>query len=186
MKSRVAGRYAKSIMDLAIERNELEPVYQDMAYLNQAFSKSRELVMMLKSPVIPGDKKIAVLTALGKGKISEMTLAFNNLLVKKGREDQLPDMTSAFIEAYKKYKNIHVVNLTSAAPLSEEAKNAIINKVKTEANLQNIELNTKVNPALIGGFILEVGDHMVDTTVASRLNAVKKQFQNNDYIYQVR
>jgi F-type H+-transporting ATPase subunit delta len=186
MKSRVAGRYAKSIMDLAIERNELETVYADMLFLKQAFGKSSELVTVLKSPIVPGDKKIAVLVALGKGKISEMTLAFNNLLVKKGREAQLPEMADAFIDAYKKHKQIHIVKLTSATELSEDAKNAIVAKVKREGNLEHIELVTKVDPALIGGFILEVGDSMVDTSVASRLNDVKKQFQNNDYIYKVR
>ena len=184
--NRVAGRYAKSLLDLAVEKNQLEVVYKDMLFLQQACNTSRDLVLMLKSPVVSADKKQAVLDAISKDRISELTASFNKLLIRKGRETELPEVIETFISMYKKYKNIHVVNLTSAVELSEEAKNAIINKVKADANIGQIELNTQVDPELIGGFVLQVGDSLIDTSVASELKQIRKQFQNNDYIYKVR
>ncbi len=184
--SRVAGRYAKSLLDLAIERSELERVYQDVEFLKQACNSSRDFVVMLKSPVVSPDKKQAVIDAITAGKISELTASFTQLLVRKGRETELPDILNAFADLYRKHKNIHVVHLTSATPLSEEAKDAIISKVKSDGKLEHIELHTAVNPELIGGFVLQVGDSLVDSSVASELNAIKKQFQRNDYVYKVR
>lgn len=184
--SRVAERYAKSLIDLAIEKGQLEEVYADMNFLKQLYQQSRELVLVLKSPIIHSDKKQAVLDALIKGKVTPITEGFNRLLIKKGREAALPEMIEAFITKYKKHKNIQVVNLTSAAPLSETLRTSLVSKVKKELNIENIELNTTVNPDILGGFILKIGDSIIDTSIQSELNAIQKQFQNNDYIYQIR
>lgn len=184
--SRVAERYAKSLIDLAIEKGQLEEVYADMNFLKQLYQQSRELVLVLKSPIIHSDKKQAVLDALTKGRVTPITEGFNRLLIKKGREAGLPEMIEAFITKYKKHKNIHVVHLTSAAPLSETLRNSLVSKVKKELNIENIELNTTVNPDILGGFILKIGDSIIDTSIQSELNAIQKQFQNNDYIYQIR
>lgn len=184
--SRVAERYAKSLIDLAIEKGQLEEIYADMNFLKHLYQQSRELVMVLKSPIIHSDKKQGVLDALTKGKISGITEAFNRLLIKKGREAALPEMIDAFITRYKKHKQIHVVHLTSAAPLSDNVRNSIVSKVKKELNIEHIELNTTVNPEILGGFILKIGDSIIDTSIESELKAIQKQFQNNDYIYQIR
>jgi F-type H+-transporting ATPase subunit delta len=78
---RLAGRYAKSLIDLAVERNQLEPVYKDMLYLQSLNQSSREFVNFLRSPVIKGDKKQKIVDALTQGKISELTAAFIRLLI---------------------------------------------------------------------------------------------------------
>jgi F-type H+-transporting ATPase subunit delta len=184
--NRVAGRYSKGLMDLAIEQGQLETVYADMQFLQQVCKTSRDFVVMLKSPVVNIEKKQAVLDSITAGRISELTASFNRLLIRKGRETELPDMIDVFISMYKKHKQIHVVHLTSATPLSEASKTAIIDKLKKDVNLEHIELNTSVDPELIGGFVLQVGDSLVDTSIASELKAIKKQFQNNDYIFKVR
>ena len=71
-------------------------------------------------------------------------------------------------------------------PVSEELKNAIVSKIKADTKMQRVELLTDVREDIIGGFILEVGDEMVDASVAYDLNNVRKQFANNDYIYRIR
>ncbi len=86
LNPRLAGRYAKSLIDLAVERNQLEEAYKDMQYIQAVCKASREFVVLLKSPVIPAEKKNNALTAVTKGKISELTAAFNKLLISKNRE----------------------------------------------------------------------------------------------------
>ena len=71
-------------------------------------------------------------------------------------------------------------------PVSEELKQAILEKVRTVRNVQQIELETEVNEDLIGGFVLEIGDELVDASIAFDLNNIKKQFENNDFIYKIR
>ena len=186
LNPRLATRYAKSLIDLSIERGELDVVYKDMDYLRAVTKQNKEFVAVLKSPIITPDKKQAILEAVTNGKISELTASFNRLLIKKGRESVLPEIARAFIEQYNRYKEIYIVKLTTATPVSDEVKKEIVDKVKSVSEMKNIELTTAVDENLIGGFVLEVGDRLIDASIAYDLNAIKKQFLNNDFIYKIR
>jgi F-type H+-transporting ATPase subunit delta len=183
---RLAGRYAKSLLDLANERNELELIYNDMLFLQSLCNQSREVVMLLRSPVITPDKKLLVLDALTTGRIHDSTKAFIRLLVTKAREESLPEIITAFIAQYKKQKDIHVIKLTTAMPASEELKKQIVERVKSQTNMKNIELKTEVQEDIIGGFLLEIGDTLVDASISYDLNKIRSQFLNNDFIYKIR
>ncbi len=183
---RLAGRYAKSLLGLALEKDQLESVYKDILLLKDLCSQSRDFVNLLRSPIIKADKKAAILKAVTDGKISELTAAFNNLLVNKGRESNLPEIITAFIEQYKQYKDIYTIKLTTASPVSEELKNQIITKVQTQTAMKQVELETAVKEDLIGGFVLELGNTLVDASIAYDLNKIKSQFLNNDFIYKIR
>jgi F-type H+-transporting ATPase subunit delta len=183
---RLAARYAKSLLDLALEKNQLEAVYQDMQYISRLTQESPELVRILKSPVIQGEKKEKILNALTGDKLGNIVHSFNRLLAKKGREANIPEIAAAFIRQYKDYKDIHIVSLTTAIPVSEEVKAAIVNKIRTAAGMKTVELKTSVNPGIIGGFIIEVDGRLIDASILYDLNTVKKQFASNDFIYQIR
>lgn len=183
---RLAKRYAKSLIDLSIERNELEKIYTDMQLLSGICKSNRDFVNMLRSPVINPDVKVKIMNAVLAGKITELTTVFTKLLVRKGREGNLPEICTAFIQQYKEYKNIYTVKLTTATALSNELKNAIIDRVRATSEMQNIELETEVNKDLIGGFVLQAGDKLIDASVAYDLKLIAKQFENNDFIYKVR
>jgi F-type H+-transporting ATPase subunit delta len=186
LNPRLAGRYAKSLIDLSLEQGKLESVYADILYMDSLMRNSSEFITILRSPVIPGDKKQKVLDALTAGKIGTVTASFNTLLIKKGREGFLPDIVKAFIEQYKVNKGIHVVTLTTAMPVGEDVKNAIINKIKQVSHIKEVELQTLVEEKIIGGFILEADGRRVDASVAYDLANIKKQFANNDFIYRIR
>ena len=183
---RLAGRYAKSLLDLAVEKDQLEPVYQDMVLMDTLIKASPELGRMLKSPVIKGDKKEKILDALVKGRLGVISSSFTRLLVKKGRESYLPEIVTAFIQQYKDLRGIHIVSLVTAIPLTEELKSVIVKKISESAHLKQVELRTKVNPDIIGGFILEVDAQLIDASILYDLNAIKKQFESNDFIYKIR
>jgi F-type H+-transporting ATPase subunit delta len=186
LNPRVASRYAKSILDLAIEKRELEKVYADMQFLESVIKGNREFAGMLKSPVIHADTKNKVFQAVASGKVSEMTLAFTRLLITKTRESVLPEVITSFIQQYKKHKNIHSVKLTTALPVSDEIKNSIIAQVKKTRGMENVELETIVNPDIIGGFVLQTGDQLVDASIAYDLKMVAREFEKNDFVYKVR
>ena len=183
---RLAARYAKSLIDLAIEKGQLEQVFADMQWLQAVNKSNKDFVNLLRSPIIKADTKKKILDAVTAGKLGQLTTGFNTLLIRKGRESNLPEIVNAFIDQYKKYKNIQVIKLTTAAPVSDSLKNAIIAQVKKTAGFQQIELEEKVNPELIGGFVLQVGDQLVDASIAYDLKTIAKQFENNDFIYKVR
>jgi F-type H+-transporting ATPase subunit delta len=183
---RLATRYAKSLIDLAIEKGELEKVYADMQWLNAVCKSNKDFVNLLRSPIIKGETKKKILEAVTTGNISEMTAGFNRLLITKSRESNLPEISHAFITAYKVKKNIHTIKLTTASPVNDSIKNAIVEQIKKTTGYKNIEIEEKVDAALIGGFVLQVGDQLVDASIAYDLRTIAKQFENNDFIYKVR
>ncbi len=183
---RLASRYAKSLIDLAIEKGQLEKVFADMQWLQAVCKSNRDFVNLLRSPIIKADTKKKIIDAVTTGRVSELTAAFNNLLANKGRESYLPEIINAFIAAYKEYKDIQIVKLTTATPVSDNIKIAIVEQVKKSAGFQNIELEEEVDADIIGGFVLQIGDKLVDASIAYDLKAVAKQFENNDFIYKIR
>lgn len=183
---RLATRYAKSLLDLSIEQNSLEEVYADMKWLQAACKSNRDLVNLLRSPVIKADVKKKILQAVTAGKLSKLTTAFNDLLVTKGRESNLPEIAGAFVTQYNTHKNINIVKLTTATPVSEEVKNAVVTQVKKSVGYTNLELETSVDPDIIGGFVLQIEDKLVDASISYDLKAIARQFENNDFIYKIR
>lgn len=183
---RLASRYAKSILDLAIEKGKLEQVYADMELLQQICKGNRDFVNLLKSPVVKADAKKKIVEVITNGKITDITAAFNALLINKGRESNLPEITTSFISQYKGYKNIHSVKLTTAVPITDDVRSAITEQVKKASGYNNIELNEKVDEDIIGGFVLQIGDKLVDASIAYDLKTIARQFENNDFIYKIR
>ena len=183
---RLAGRYAKSLLGLAIEQNGLEAVYADVQLLQGILKSNPDFGNLLKSPVIGSDKKGKILTAVLSGKLSKLTDAFIQLLTRKSRESNLPEIVKAFIEQYNEMNNIHQVKLTTATPISDELRASIIAKIKADTGLEKIELETLVKDELIGGFKLEMRGNLVDASILRDLNDVKKQFANNEYLHSIR
>jgi F-type H+-transporting ATPase subunit delta len=180
--ARLAGRYAKSLLGLATEQGQLEAVYADMKYLHAVCEASSEFVNLLRSPIIKADQKNSIINAVTKDKVSLLTNSFTVLLVKKGRESDLPEMATAFIEQYNEIKGIHQVTLTTAVEVSDDLKKAIEEKVKAENKFATVELTTKTDQSLIGGFILEFDNNLLDASIARDLRDVKKQFTNNTFV----
>ena len=183
---RLASRYAKSLIDLAVERGQLEQVHQDMQWLQSVCKSNRDFVNLLRSPIIKGEVKQKIMSAVTGSSLSELTNAFIRLLISKTRESFLPEIAAAAISLYKQNKNIQTVQLTTASAVSDNIRTAIIEQVKKSAGFENIELEEKIDPSLIGGFVLQVGDKLVDASIAYDLKAIAKQFENNDFVYKIR
>ncbi len=182
---RIASRYAKSLIDLAQERGKLERILEDVESFQQV-AKNRDFLLMLRSPVVKADTKEKVFNQLFKGKYDEMTMAFLQILLRKGREAQLADIAGEYIAQYKAIKHISTVNLVTASKLSDEAVKSIHDKLLASTSTdKNVELLTKVDESLIGGFIIEFEDKLYDASVAHKLSKMKKDFKDNLYISQI-
>jgi F-type H+-transporting ATPase subunit delta len=180
--SRVSARYAKSLIDLAIEQDQLEKIYGDVQGFLEIL-KNRDFANMLQSPIVKSDRKQSIFNAIFGDSITATTKAFFDIIIKKGRESELADITTAFVEQYKAIKNITSVTLTTAIAASDEMIAAVKSKLeKSGAAGGNVELETKIDASIIGGFVLEYEDKLYDASVANQLNQLKKEFSKNDYI----
>jgi F-type H+-transporting ATPase subunit delta len=138
--------------------------------------ENRDFAVFLKSPIIHVEKKMEVFNALFEGKVEGETLNFYQLVVQKGREKVLPLIMQHVIEEYKKMKGITTVTITSASEMSEKEFDRISDKLrKSGMASENVEYIQKIDPAIIGGFVIEIGDKLYDASVAGKLKKLRKE-----------
>jgi F-type H+-transporting ATPase subunit delta len=179
---RLATRYAKSLLDLAVEKNSLEDTLKDMQLLTSICAQSHDFVLMLRSPVIPSDKKKKIVELLLDGRnVSKLTHAFVDLLVAKGREANLPEVAQAYQTQYSELKNIKLVNVTTAAAMSDATLSSIKEKIAGFLPGDTVELKTSVNEALIGGFVIEMDNKLYDASVRKKLSDFKSSVIDKSY-----
>ncbi len=171
----VATRYAKSLLQLAVEKAQLEKVYADMLQVQHICELNKDFIRFLNSPIINTDKKLSVLAEVFTGNVSEMSLGFLKVLTNKRREMYIGDIAKSFITQYKEYKNILTAVITSARGIDSAEKTKVLELVKQTAKGE-VELVEKVDKDLIGGFVLRIGDKQVDASVSRKLNELRKTF----------
>ncbi len=179
--SKIASRYAKSLLDLAIEKEQLPAINQDMETLQSALS-NRDLYLLFKSPIVNSSKKLAIIKNVFGDKLSNVTASFLDIIVKKRRESHLPEIVSAFANQYKAYKKTAVAELVTAVPVTDALLDKVRAIVKADTGNDQVELETSVDPELLGGFILRFDNKLYDTSVAHKLGKLKKQFSENKYV----
>lgn len=183
---RLATRYAKSIIDLAVEQKQVDAVYNDMKLILRICKSNPDFLAVLRSPIIKPTAKGKIIEAITKERVSILTSSFIKLLVAKTRELNLPEIAEAFVAQYNILNNIRRVKITTAVEMSESLKAGILSKVIADTPLGNIDLETVVNEDLIGGFILETEGKALDASILRDLKDVKMQFLNNDYLHKIR
>ena len=128
----VATRYATALLEEADRANALEETFSDVKLLEETIAGSRDLYLMLKSPIVNEGRKRAALESIFNGKVGELTANFLNLLVRKKREGYLTSIIKSFYRAYNDKKNIKEVMVISASPLSEETEKGIFNMIQSQ------------------------------------------------------
>ena len=168
----VAHRYAKSLLDFAIEKNAVEAVAKDMIEFAETCEASYELVLALKSPIIKHYTKLAILAKLFKDKFNPVTYGIFVIITNKNREQILPAVAKEFISMYTDYKGIQKATVTTASTLTAEQK-ATVAKIVKDYTGKEVELIEQIDESLIGGFILKVGDQQIDDSIKRKLNDLK-------------
>lgn len=183
---RLAVRYAKSLIDLSTEHNQLEEVNKDMRFLQRICKSNPDFVSVLKSPIIKPEKKERILSAVIEGRVGKVTSTFINFLVQKGREFNLTEIISSFIEQYNVIKGIRRVKITTAVPMSKELESDLVRQFAGGTDISKVEVEAIVDNSLIGGFLMETSGRLIDASIIRDLKDVNKQFQNNEYIHKLR
>jgi F-type H+-transporting ATPase subunit delta len=178
---RVASRYAKSLLELAEEKGVLEQVHEDMLLFTNTCDNARSLKLMLRNPIINHDVKLKALRRLFTDKVNQITLAFFEILTRKHRENLLEVIAKDFHRQYNVKMSIDNALVTTPFELTDELR-ASFKKAVKEISGREVELKEIVNPELIGGFILQINDKQVDTSISSRLKELRVKFSENPYI----
>lgn len=175
---RVASRYAKSLFDLATERNLLDKVETDAHTFLDLVRASRQFNAMLKSPVIHMDKKWHIIEKSFRGKVDLLTMEFIKIVLRKRRDEILPDIFQQFLAMYREHKNIISATVYTAVPINDKIKSEVEAYLSKKAHAATIELKNEVRQDLLGGFVIRYEDKLVDASVASQLKALRNQLIN--------
>ena len=171
--TKVAARYARALLDLAIEQKNLDSVLGDMMVFAATVKNSSEFELLLSNPVVKADKKIEIFQ-LAFEPFEKCTQDFIALITNNGREAMLGDIAEAFEAQVKEHKGIVPMTLTSATPLDASTGDSIIAKVQSSVE-GTLEVEEKIDESLIGGFMVRMGDMQIDASVANQLNNLKQR-----------
>ncbi len=179
--SLVKQRYAKTLLDLALDLDQVGEVHADMKLLLSTAADSRDLTVMLHSPVIKPDDKVAVLTKLFKNRMCNLSVQFLALLARKKREELLLDIADRFLALYKEHQGIKTAYLTTARQLEPEVRGRVMERLSSQVHAQ-VELVEKVEDNLIGGFVLRLDDQQIDASMRGALKKIAREFDENLYV----
>ena len=168
----VASRYAKSLIELAKEKQVVDTVYQDMLLFKQVSDQNRGLMLALGSPVVRHDKKLGILKGIFADKVNSVTYTIFTIITKKNREAILHHIADEFVKLYDDYRGIQKAQVVTSTPLTTDLK-AQFEKIVAEATQKTVDLEEVVDEKLIGGYVLRVGDRQIDASLRSKLNQLK-------------
>ena len=172
--SPVARRYAQALTEEAQSAGGLDAVDADVALVTETLDGSRELRLALTSPVVSQDKKRAVLDRLFASQASDLTLRFLHLLVQNEREGQIPDILDAYRALRDERTGTVEATVRSARPLDH----AEIDRVKGALEARSgktVRMRYEIDPALIGGLVVRMGDVVYDRSVRHQLDSLRDQ-----------
>lgn len=175
--SRAAIRYAKAILSFALEQNKEVEVNNDMLLIANTIDESEDLQLLLSSPIIKSQLKKVAIKEVFASEITSLTFGLIDLLIDNKRLPIFNDVAKKYTVLFDKLKGIEVAQVTTAVPLTEALNKQVLNKVK-EITGKEATIENSINPDIIGGFILRIGDVQYDASIANKLQGLKRQFES--------
>lgn len=178
--TRAAIRYAKAVLNLAIDTNSADKVNDDMQLISGTIEANKDVQIMLNSPVIKSSAKKDALLAIFSN-LSNISKGLINQLVDNKRLAILENIAKQYIIIYDHHKGTQIAKVTSAVPLTDDLKEKVLDKVKDIVG-KKVTLENIVDPSIIGGFILKVGDKQYDASISGKMNNLRREFDDNLYV----
>jgi F-type H+-transporting ATPase subunit delta len=173
----VSERYAAALFELAVENKLVEEVYQDSLLILQTCEQSKDLRLLLKSPIINTGKKLTILREIFEKKIQRISMIYIEIMIRKKRESFIQVVAKQFAELYKLYNNILTVQFISPVLPDADVEKKVLDLMKNYTHL-NIDLKAEIDESLIGGFVLRWNNIQYDASIRREIenmrNAIAK------------
>jgi F-type H+-transporting ATPase subunit delta len=171
--SGMAGRYATALFDLAREANAVDTVKADLERFDALVAESPDLLRFVRSPVFSADERLQALSAvLQRAGIGGLAEKFLKLVTSNRRLFAVRDMVKGFRELVADYKGEATAEVTVAEQLKDDHVAALKSALHAVSG-KDVDLHVKVDPAIIGGLVVKLGSRMVDTSLRTKLNAIR-------------
>jgi len=172
--SGMAGRYAVALFELARDERSIDAVKADLDSFDALIAESPDLTRLVRSPVFTAEQQGRALSAvLEKAGIGGLAGNFLKVVAANRRLFAVRDIIKAFRALVARHKGEVSADVTVAEPLDAKHRDAITAALKSATGGKNVDLNIKVDPAIIGGLVVKLGSRMIDTSLRTKLNAIK-------------
>lgn len=169
----VAGRYASAIFELAEEQQQLAQVEQDLTTFQQILDDSEDLRRLVRSPVFSSDEQLAAISAvLARVGIDGLAANFLKLAARNRRLFAVPDMIRAFRAMCARARGEVEADVAAAFPLKDDQMKALKDALRASVG-KDVQVNLKIDPALLGGLVVKIGSRMIDSSLRTKLNSLK-------------
>lgn len=177
--AQISTQYAKALLTYSIEQNQAQEVYSTIKFILKVYEEVPHLKEILHNPDIDNGEKIKALeTATGGNGVSSLMKIFE-LIIENRREFHIQSILLRFIELYRDHFDIHHVKYITATELNEDVEARLIEKLQSKLG-GIIELETEINPNIIGGYILQIEDNRWDASVKGQLQNIKNNLRENN------
>ncbi len=173
--SRAAYRYAKAVLSLSEDQKATEETYANMQLIASTIAENDELQMILENTIIKSEVKKSALLAIFDKNINTISIKLIDLLIENKRLADFGSVATQYISLYDTLMGKEKAVVTTAVPLTDALNKQVLAKVK-ELTGKEALLSSIINPDIIGGFILRIGDIQYDASIANKLNVLKRQF----------
>ncbi|AHM55692.1 ATP synthase subunit delta, sodium ion specific [Peptoclostridium acidaminophilum DSM 3953] len=174
MAELVARRYAGALFEVGLEENKLDSFEQELEVIAAAFSENKEFSDIFKAPMVPKEEKKSLIENIFKGKASDETVNFIKILIDKDRISVLDEISTEFAKLVNEHNNIEEAVAVSAVPIAEDKLEAL--KVQlAKVTGKSIKIKNEINPSVMGGILVRIGNEEIDGTVKGRLDRLKDE-----------
>ena len=174
MAKLVSKTYGDALFELALEENKMDAFHEEIQAADRIFKENKELQTLMNHPKVNKEEKKEVIKNIFTGRVSDDILGFFLIIVEKGRFGEIDSIFEYFLEKVREYKNIGRAFVKTAVELNESQKENVKKRLLETTRYEKMEIEYDIEPALIGGMIIRIGDRVVDSSIQTKLYELKK------------
>lgn len=178
MAKLVSKTYGEALFEIAVEENRIRELMEETETVRSLLKENPDFNKLMKHPGIAKQEKLQVMRECFKGRVSDELAGFLELIVTKERYGELDSIFQYFVAKVKEVSRIGVAYVDTAVELTDKQKEQVQSRLLQTTSYQTMEIHYSVNPALIGGMVIRINDRVVDSSIQTKLNALKKQLLN--------
>lgn len=183
MAKLVSKTYGEALFDIAMESGSdsgktparMDELLAEVQQVSAILRDNGDFNKLMLHPGIPKQEKLQMLKTVFKGRVSDELTGLMEVVIRKERYGELQEIFRYFIDKVKAEKGIGVAHITSAVPLTDAQKAATVARLLETTSYQSIESDFQVDETLLGGMVIRINDRVVDSSVRSKLNDLKRQ-----------
>lgn len=174
MAKLISKTYGEALFELAVEEQKTEIMLQEITEIKNIFNEHQEYLRFLIHPRISAEDKIKSIKEVFENKVDSQILGFLELVIAKARTESMMEILEYFLDRMKAFKGIGVCYVTTPMVLSEEKKEALCKKLLDTTSFKEMEMHYMIEPTLLGGMQIRIGDKVVDSSIQTKLNRLQK------------